>query len=124
MGVTLSYCTHKPVSPTVRAAVLADPLSLLNNHEWGCEGFDLWESSEGDGRLQGWFKPFLIGYTAADGRHVEVPPEEAELLAWRDIRAALSALAYLSHRHEIDWDVDLAGEPAGRVIAGRLDDRL
>jgi hypothetical protein len=112
------------VAPTVRTTILAELPCLFASHEWGCEGFDLWESSEGDERLQGWFKPFLIGYTAADGRYVEVPPEEAELLAWRDIRVSLNALAHLSHRYGIDWDVDLAGEPVGRIMAGQLDERL
>src|SRR5689334_7680008 len=82
------------------------------------------DSDEGDGRLYGESKIFLIGYSTDDGGYQEVDPEEECLMAYRDTCFILARLTEWSRRHGVAWQVACAGEPVGTIVAGQWDDQL
>lgn len=125
MGVSLDYRTTAAVPPQVKAAIEAEAQQLAAPaHGWWTESLNFFDSGEGDGRLYGGTKIFLIGYSTNDGGYMEVGPDEDSLMAYRDTCAILEKLAEWSRKHGVSWEVDCAGEPIGTISKGQWDHQL
>src|SRR5205823_5121206 len=93
-GVSLDYRTTAAVQPKVKAAIEAEAQQLAAPaHGWWTEPLYFFDPGEGDGRLYGSTKIFLIGYSTSDGGYLEVDPDEDSLMAYRDTCVILEKLA-------------------------------
>ncbi len=124
MGVSVTYTSSHSVSPVVRGKILAEGEVLNRSRDWWCESFFFLEDRDRSGILVGDTKIALIGYSLPVGRYREVDPDEEELAGWADVNFILTQLCRWSSEFEIDWDIDVAGEPCGRIEAGKPDDKL
>jgi hypothetical protein len=124
MGVSLDYCTTASVPQQVKDLIEAEAQQLSPNHGWWAESLNFFDPGEGDGRLYGGTKVFLIGYSTADGGFMEVVPDDDSLMAYRDTCFILEKLAEWSRKHGLTWQVDCAGEPIGMIVKGQWDRQL
>jgi hypothetical protein len=118
MSVSLSYSTQEPVTESVRKSVLSAAQLANSGWDWWCESINFFDTPNGDGRLQGDTKLFLIGYTADDGDYVEVDPEEDCIMAWRDAHHILAQLAEWSRQYAVVWELNSEGGSLGFVRDG------
>ncbi len=125
MGVSLDYQTTARVPPQVKATIEAEAQQLAApTHGCWAECLNVYDPGEGDGRLYGGTKIFLVGYSTNDGGYVEVDPDEDSLMAYRDTCFILDKLAEWSRKHGVSWEVDCAGEPIGTIDKGQWDQQL
>lgn len=125
MGVSLDYRTTAAVPLQVKAAIEAEAQRLAApSHGWWAEFLNFFDPGEGDGRLYGGTKIFLIGYSTNDGGYMEVDPDEDSLMAYRDTCFILERLAEWSRTHGVSWEVDCEGEPIGTISKGEWDQQL
>jgi hypothetical protein len=124
MGISLDYCTTSAISQHVRDAIEAEAQQLAPAQNWWTEPFNFFDPGEGDGRLYGGTKIFLMGYSTDDGGYVEVDQDEDSLMAYRDTCFILEKLAEWSRKYGLSWQVDCAGEPIGTISKGEWDRQL
>jgi hypothetical protein len=124
MGVSLDYRTTAAVPQHVRDAIEAEAQQLVPAYRWWCESLNFFDPGEGDGRLYGGTKIFLLGYSTNDGGYMEVDPDDDSLMAYRDTCFILEKLAEWSGKHGLSWQVDCAGEPIGNISNGQWDRQL
>jgi hypothetical protein len=91
----------------VKAAIEAELPQALEAHDWWAESLNFFDSGEGDGRLYGDTKIFLIGYSTEDGGFQEVDGEEDCLMAYRDTCFILDRLAGKQRGRESNCVVSL-----------------
>ncbi|MFM7148553.1 MAG: hypothetical protein ACKO23_01805, partial [Gemmataceae bacterium] len=85
MGVSLDYRTTAAVPPHIKLAIEGEAAQLAAPpHGWWTEPLYFFDPGEGDGRLYGSTKIFLIVYSTNDGGYMEVDPDEDSLMAYRD----------------------------------------
>jgi hypothetical protein len=125
MGVSLDYRTTAAIPPHIKLAIEGEAAQLAAPpHGWWTEPLYFFDPGEGDGRLYGSTKIFLIGYSTDDGGYMEVDPDEDSLMAYRDTCFILERLTEWSRKHGVSWEVDCAGEPIGAISKGQWDRQL
>lgn len=78
MGVTFDYATTTPVGDATREAILAECELARQSRDWWCEAIWFSDSKRQGGRLVGWNKLLLGGYTAADGSYISIEEDDAD----------------------------------------------
>jgi hypothetical protein len=102
VGVSLDYRTTAGVAPPIKAAIEAEAQQIAPPaHGWWTEPLYFFDPGDGDGRLFGSTKIFLIGYSTADGGYMEVDPDEDSLMAYRDTCVILERLTEWSRKHGV-----------------------
>jgi hypothetical protein len=124
MSVSLEYRTTAAVPPSVRDAIESEARQLRPPHEWWAEALTFFDPGEGDGRLYGRMKIFLLRYSTPGGGYAEVDPDEDSLMAYRDTCFILDRLAAWSREHGVGWELECADEPIGTISRGRQDAQL
>ena len=123
MSTSLDYSTADPVTPQAKQALNTEAQQLAQARVWWAESLNFFDA-EGDGRLCGGTKIFLIGYETGDGEYVEVDPDEDSLMAYQESCFILDRLAEWSRKHNLAWNIDCAGEPIGTISNGQWDAKL
>lgn len=119
MSVSLTYATTEKIADEIARRIQSEARQL--QHDWWAEDLSFFDDPEGEGRLYGEMKLFLIGYAPSQGYH-EVDPEEDSLMAWRDASFIGEQLAKWSAVHGIEWELSCEGEVIGTVKNGVLDE--
>ena len=121
MGVALSYVTAEPVPLGTRRAIVSEADRL--EHHWWAEGMYFEQEPGDNARLLGRTKLFLLGYDAPGGEFRDIDLDEDTLMAWRDASFIVSQLEQWSRQHGIAWELQIEGQPIGRISGGALDER-
>lgn len=114
------------MSQDVRDAILAECEKARQGHDWWCESirFATFRPKD-DGRLMGWIKLSLGGYTARDGSYITIDEEDADdLMARRDVTVILRWLCFWSVRFGVSWSLELAGVDMGLVENGKVTEKV
>jgi hypothetical protein len=122
MSVSISYCSHLPVTDALLHQLKAEATGLA--HHWWCESLNLFEDPSGEGRAYGDTKLFLMGYSTDVDGFVEVSPEDDSAMAWRDASFITEQLESWSRVHGISWRVSCEGNVIGCVSNGHRDQDL
>jgi len=123
MGVSITYNTTGPVSPDIRASVMAEADERNREHLWWCENLVFVTDPERPTHLVGDTKLFLPGYSLPGGGCVDVDPDDDSLMAYRDARYILGLLASWARAYDLEWEVSVEA-PVGLVGSTGPDESL
>lgn len=124
MSVSLTYFTTHPVPASVAAHVRHEADECAARHDWWCEPFVFYGDPARPGHLVGDTKLFLVAYATAAGDFVHVDADDDTAMAWRDAVYIVDRLRLWSSRFGMCWQLEIEGEPIGRVDDGQPDDDL
>lgn len=118
MSGFIHYISQKPVIPEVVVA-LREALERLDDGRYWllCQPVSF-ADSDTVSKVEGWSKLTLRPSPQAIEEAKRRPTKE------HDLRALVEILRHLSIQLEIDWELDVDGEPIGRIVDGICERRV
>lgn len=111
MGTSISYQTTAPVPDNLRSQVIADLNAASEDRDWWAESIVVFDVPDLPSHVCGDTKLFcLIDDDLADC-----------FMAFQDAEFIVQSLESVSDKYGVDWQLLLAGEPAGRICKGKRD---